>query len=415
MTKTITVSSSVDDSKKLQKLIDNTGNTPTEYIFSKDNDIEIISPIRFYGNLIVNGGGAVFHLTDKAPESLFPSMTPILGAKSNGGSGYEFSGLVFDGNSDHQTVPLGKGFHNLIGLSGASDIKIHDIHLHDSAGDMARLANVKKVRYNKNKVIRCGHDGLYVDGGYDVEADDNYTEIRTNSAVRLRHVKGGKVRRNVVKNKVGGAASCPGFQFETSLENRYSSDILVEDNEVSDTWGPGAWVICRANPNKGAATGITFRGNTFTNCGNMDSSYHHIPGVGGLVFDCWDKIVVENNTFKDCKGYGVLFGDYVNAGDVGANLSATIRNNKFIGTKKSNTVGTASGTAIANLKSERYTSVVARENSYSGNVRDLYNVTETPAAPTENPAFLKVTCLESQIKAIKNIIANRTILRKLEK
>jgi len=409
--KTVSVGSSIDSSQKLQNLINTAGNTPTEFIFST-NDIEIASPVKFFPGVKLSGNNTVFRLKDHISTSIFPSMTPVIGSKVYGGTGFEFSGLTFDGNSNNQTTILGKGFHNFIGLSGASGISIHDCHIHDSMGDGARLTNVKNVNYYKNKIVRCGHDAVYIDKGQNIDVFDNYVELRTNSGCRLRHVDGGHVHGNYIINKNGGRASSPGMQVENSTSGMSSRNIIIENNDVHDTWGPGIWIIGTSNKSVSAASGLTVRNNLFSNCGNMDSDYHHIPGVGGITCEGWDDVVVEQNTFSRCLGYGVLFGEYVSVSASGSGYSAVVKNNIFNGTKRSNTVGTASGTALCNLKPQKYTKVIAQGNSYSGNVRDLYNVVEKPEPVIENPAFLMFDCSENELKTIKEKYPRRTILRR---
>ncbi len=452
MPQSITIPTSTDSSVKLQALINNAGNTPTEFVFSEDNNIEVSSPIRFYPAVKVSGNGVIFHMKDRASKSIFPSMTPVIGAKSYGGTGFEFSGLVFDGNSDSQTVPLGKGFHNFIGLNGASDIAIHDIHLHDSTGDMARLTNVKFVKYYKNNVIRCGHDGLYVDGGSNIKAWDNHTELRTNSALRLRHVSNGHLYNNYIINKIGGGASCPGIQIENSISGRTSKNILIENNEIRNVWGPGIWIIGTDNTSLSAASNLTVKNNLFFDCGNMDGDYHHLPGVGGIVATGWNNLDVSYNTFDKCKGYGVLFGSYYGSAH-GSGYKATIYRNIFTGTRKANTVGTASGSPVAKLDS-KYTGVVVSENCFYDNAMDPYGVKpvnsmtknpqyvstsdyhlranspcrftagyqlgryngtgvpDTITNPSKQPAFLKFKCSEEELEVLKRSIPNNTILRR---
>jgi hypothetical protein len=267
---------------------------------------------------------------DKAPVSTFGKMISLIGSKNISGNGFEFSGITFDGNSGSQTVPLGKGYFNLIGFSGASDISIHDINLHDSNGDMARLTNVKNVRYYNNKVIRCGHDGFYVDKGTNIEAWNNYTELRTNSALRLRHVQNGHLWDNEIVNLIGSGASCPGIQIEVSTEGMKSSNILIEKNKLSKTFGPGIWVICRKSKDVSAATSLTIKNNLFIDCGNMDSSkYHKLPGVGGIACDGWNNVDISYNTFDQCKGYGVLFGKYIDVTPAAKGYSAKVRRNSY--------------------------------------------------------------------------------------
>ncbi|MDD4377741.1 MAG: right-handed parallel beta-helix repeat-containing protein [Eubacteriales bacterium] len=343
-------------------------------------------------------GEATIKLTPVS-TSAFPEMRPVFGQKRSSISDIEIAGLTFDGNYGNQRVSLGKGFHNFVGLSTAQNITIHDCYIHDSAGDGARLTNVKNVKWYNNRVCRCGHDALYIDKGSDIEVFKNYVELRTNSGCRFRHVINGHAHHNKIINKVGGKASSPGMQIENSTSGMTSKNILIENNEIFDTWGPSIWVIGTSNTAVSAASGLTIRGNTFSNCGNMDSDYHHIPGVGGIVMEGFDQVMIENNTFKNNKGYGVLFGEYVRAYASGSGYSAIVKNNTFTGTRKANTVGVASGTALANVKPTRYTSVIAQGNKYSGNVRDLYNVVEITVVPEKN-VILEFDCDENELNDV---------------
>ena len=125
---------------------------------------------------------------------------------------------------------------------------------------------------------------------------------------------------------------------------------------------------------------------------------YHISGVGGIVADGWDTLSIESNTFKDCFGYGVMFGEYVNVESSGAGYFASVKNNTFTGTTKSNTVGEASGTALANLIPAKYT-VAASGNVYLDNVADQYNVVEQEVT---RPAYLKISGSESHISKLKD-------------
>lgn len=448
MPRLITVPASVDSSQKFQTLINNTGNVPTEFVFSEDRNIEVSSPIRFYPAVKLVGNGATFRLKDRVSTSTFPSMTPILGAKNSGVAGFEFSGLVFDGNSDNQTTTLGRGFHNFIGLSKASDILIHDCYIHDSMGDGARLTDVNNVLWSNNRICRCGHDALYVDKGSNIEACNNYTELRTNSAIRFRHVQNGYAHDNFVINKVQGKASCPGIQIENSTTGMASRNIVIETNEIRDTWGPGIWIVGLSNTSIFAASGLSIKNNLFVNCGNMDGDYHHIPGVGGIVADGWNDLDISYNTFDRCMGYGVAFGPYVSATPSGEGYNAKVYRNIFTDTRKANTEGTASGMSVAKLTS-RYSSVIISENCFWNNIHDpvgetvtgsifanplyvspsdyhlqanspcrfagyqlgRYNGTEFPALP-DKPAFLMFECPESKLSVIKTTYPEWKILRK---
>lgn len=364
-------------------------------LYFKAGSYTINRPLKMNsGTALESDGDAILKLASKVTEKVFPTMTPILGQKTNNISNIKISNITFDGNSDNQVYPTGKAYHNFIGLRNASDIEIDNCYIHDTLGDGARLTNVKNTKFSKNKIIRCGHDAVYVDGGEDVDVRNNYVELRTNSGCRLRHVKNGYVYQNYIINKEAGKASCPGMQMECSTLNSSSSNIVIEENEIHGTFGPGIWVIGTKNTDLLAASGLTIKNNLFEKCGQM----YHISGVGGIVADGWDTLSIESNTFKDCVGYGVMFGKYVNVESSGAGYFASVKNNTFTGTTKSNTVGEASGTALANLIPAKYT-VAASGNVYLDNVADQYNVVEQEVT---RPAYLKISGSESQISELKD-------------
>ena len=396
--KSVTVGSSVDSSSKLQTLINNTGNTPTEYVFS-ENNVEINSTVKFYNNAKLTGNGVNLHLKDKVSESVFPTMTPILTSKTSPGAiNLEFTGITFDGNYNNQTVSLGKAYHNFIYIYKGTGIKVHDCYIHDTAGDGARLTYCKNSDFYNNRVVRPGHEGVYFDGGSDAHAWGNYGEIRTNNLVRVRHITRAHVHDNKIYNKVAGAASCPGIQIEVSTEQGTLSDVLIEDNYLEGVYGPGIWAMGRLNTSMDAAKGVIIRNNTFYKCGQMK----HIAGVGGIVCDGINDIEIYNNLFDSCNGYGVMFGSYVAVTSASSGYKALVRDNVFKNTGKSITAGEASGTALCNLIPKKYT-VEAWGNSYSGNVQDRYNVTEQVKTPEEpdRPAYVKFECPESEIDGLK--------------
>lgn len=336
--------------------------------------------------LLVNGGteekptvlkgeaGAIIKLIAKAPESVFPSMKPILGQKKSKIANVVFDGLTFDGNKNNQIVNSGAGFHNFIGLKYCTNIEIKNCYLHDSQGDGARITHGTNVSYHDNKVCNLGHDGLYIDHGENVVAYNNYTETRTNSAIRLRHATKGHVYDNYIINKLGASSTGPGIQIEVSTKGMTSTGILIERNVIKNAWAAGIWVICRLNTNTNAATDLTIKNNLFIGCGGMDSSYHHIPGVGQIVADGWDGLEICYNTFDRGMGYGVLLGDFKGIKSSGKGYSAKIYRNIITNTTKANTIGTASGSAIANWIPEKYTSVLVYENCVYGNVSNYYKV-----------------------------------------
>lgn len=373
------------------------------------------------GTIITAEKNVLITLKDNVNPNVFKKMVPIFGQKNSTIRDITIENIGFFGNDQNQDATptwrghsgtasptrTGQGYHNFIGLKNGANITIRGIYVKKTLGDAARLTNCKGVRYYNNTVIECGHDGLYVDGGSDVEAWGNYTELRTNSAIRLRHVHYGHVHGNQTYNKVGGLASSPGFQFEVSHTSLTSSNILVENNYFEGTYGPAIWIISRLNPSVNAASKITIRKNTFYNCGNMK----HISGVGGLTIDGWNDIQILDNTFHSCKGYGVVFGPYVSgAVSAGKGYKAELRNNLFKDTQKSVTVGPGSGAAIANLIPDKYT-VKSIDNIFDGNFRNYYNVTGE-GDRFGKPCQVFITCKDDQLTTIKKAAGEFQIFRR---
>lgn len=413
-----------------QKLFDKVGEgQPYQSLFLKKGEYLAVSPYKLNDGTILSGeSGAVIKLMKHADPQVFKSMVPVLGQKNSSIKNIVLENISFLGDKDNQDVPHGKGFHNFAWFQNASNVTFRNVTVQDTQGDGLRIKNGDGVYYYKNNVIRCGHDGLYVDGGRNVEAWGNYTELRTNSAIRLRHVHGGHIHHNTVINKVKGAASSPGFQIEVSDVKQTGSNIRIESNSIVGTYGPGIWAICTKNGARTAAAGLTIQNNFFQDCGNMT----HISGVGGVVCDGWTDVKIWDNTFENCKGYGVLFGKYIESLlSAGSGYTADVRYNVIINTKKSATAGTGSGAGVANLLTGKYT-VTAGENYHFNNVLNYYNVTGTgdiiPGQPPELPpmpgtdpeepgpgeepgeerkkTLVFITCKESQVSEIQNLITD---------
>lgn len=128
MTKEIPVKSSVDDSTKLQKLINSSGSASAKYIFQGD-ELEINSLIRFFNYTECSGNGITFRLMENAPTNPFSEQVPLVGSKyTNGTEGLNFHNIIFEGNRDIQNkVPKRMeriGVLDIIILSGLAAFQV---------------------------------------------------------------------------------------------------------------------------------------------------------------------------------------------------------------------------------------------------------------------------------------------------
>ena len=389
--KTITVPSSIDDSTKLQKLIDTNGNQPAIFNFQGD-ELEINSRIRLYNNSEISGNGITFRLMENAPTKTFGEGVGLIGAKNPlATEGLILHDFSFDGRRDSQAkVPKkngknwGLGYHNVImlgtfgcvGYEHARNCEIYNINYKNSLGDLLRCEGGTNITAHDITAYRGGHDVVYLVAN-GAEIYNITAELSVNSAARTRSSKNVRIHDCKLVHK-GGIAYAPAIQIQSTAKNWTSSDIEIYNNEIYNTYGPGIQVAASV-PNNGL---VSIHNNLFVGCGQMPAA-NKLPNVGGILFN-GHKMDIEYNTFVGCYGYGIAAGNY-NVGNSDS-YNAIIKRNIITETKKSLYSGTASGAAIANLYGSYYT-IYCSENDLYGNTANLYNVTNTGGMAV-NPLFV---------------------------
>lgn len=339
-----------------QSSFDKTGTgSPYDSIILNESYI-VDTPIEIYSGTTITGTGTIT-LVDNASTSEFPPMTPIFSGENV--SDISISGVTFDGRDKYQTVHHGQGFHNFIGLTDSSDISITGITAGNSQGDIARITDSSDIVYSGNAVKRCGHDGLYVDRCSWVEAFGNTTYTRVNSALRSKGSANVAFHDNLIFGTSEGYS--PGIQVENSRANETTSNVSIYQNIIQNTYGPGIWAAGTTSSDIDAASDLLIRNNLICSCGLMPAE-NKITGVGGMVIDGWDDVLIQNNTIDYCRGYSILFGRYLTNSN-SSGYKATVSRNIITNTLKNN-VGTQ-GIGLANHG--RY-SVDISENCYYKNV-----------------------------------------------
>jgi len=331
----------------------------------KDNKYTANYPYKLNSGTTITGPedtSAVITLSPGLSRTLFPSMTPIFGQAGSTISDILVENITFKGNRLAQAaagIPHGQGFDNFVGLKNGKNITIRNIIAGESQGDIARLTDCENILYCGNLIKEAGHEGLYADRCSGVEAWNNTTYCRTNSALRSKGSKGVSFHDNLVFGTT--EAYSPGIQVENSEEDETTSEISIYNNTIQNTLGPGVWAAGLRATAINAAKNLLVRNNLIINCGLMPAG-NGIPGVGGMVVDGWDNVTIKDNTINGCLGYGILFGRYQTTSS-SSGYSATVKNNIITNTKK-NLVGTQ-GLAIANQG--RYILDIS-DNCFYGNV-----------------------------------------------
>lgn len=400
--KQITIDSSIDDSVKLQKIIDDNGNSPARFIFNDASHILVNSRIRFWNNFELDGKDSTFELMENAPVSIFGEQIPLIGSKlAKGASGWNLHNIIFEGNRDTQKyVPTtsrehpnskgnwGRGYHNFIGplCSGdiaapnpvnASDISIHDCEAYNNLGDFARIEGCTGLKVWNIKGKRGGHDVVCAAAAKYVEIYNLDVDTEVNAAVRFRSVENGKIHDcnlRGTRNNTG-----PLIQVQNTAKNWNCTGIEVFNNSLIDSLGPAMWVIGSTGKND-----ITIRNNLFIGCGKEPASFK-IDDVGGICIDGFDSLI-EYNTFDSCLGYGIVFSGWQSSSTL-SGLKSTVRKNIITGTKESYYRGLKSGSGIVNLTGKR-NAVECSENCQYGNETTNHWAVTNKSVINQDPGYI---------------------------
>lgn len=385
--RSVPVPSSVDDSKKLQALIDSIGNTSAKYIFSPEHEIEINSLIRVYNFTEFAGHGCIFNLMENAPVNPFGEQIPMIGPKFPASTeGLYFHDFKMDGRRDTQNkVPLNKnhsgpgkpwgiGYHNFfmlgkingVSYNNSKNCTFYNLELNNNLGDGIRVEGGRGIYIHNLKGERGGHDFICLAGVDGAEISKLNVKTAVNAAIRTRSAINVQIHDNVLDGDTGIAYS-PAIQLQDT-NNWDSSGIEVHNNIIKGSWGPGVQVV-GDNTTNGV---IRIHHNLFLDCGKMPAA-NKLPTVGAIVFD-GHSVEIENNTIVGSRGHGVAVGNFNMRSTY--SYTAKILRNIIVGTQKANYPGTASGAGIANLLGSRY-DITCSENCLYNNVSDLYKIYQT--------------------------------------
>lgn len=390
----IKIPEEVTTSVQLQTIIDSTGNKPAKFIFSQTHRITINSLIRFYNYAYVLGNDCIFKLMDNAPVKVFGLHVPLIGSKYNKGViGLIFDSFEIDGNYQNQKLAYavyktdhGKGFHDQILLGNISDPQFENVQdcefrnliLGNSYGDGIRIEGGANIIFENITSNFGGHDVIHLST---VKTADVYKikvpNMKANNVVRTRSCIDIDVHGCNCTNGAGYDTG-PVFQSECITENRESKHIRYFDNVIKITKGSG-WYVVADQP----ASDLEVFDNLVISAGNLEKAIN-IPIVGGGSFLGWESVKFHHNTVVNCKGYGVVDGTFKY--QTKQKGSVDVYNNIFVGVRESNTVGVASGTAIAHISGAQ-TTMTARNNCVWDNTDNYYNITQTGAIEAD-PLFV---------------------------
>lgn len=264
---------------------------PFKYVIS--NKIQVGSSVTVTGDstacisLKANAGWAV--------------GVPLFGNRNISISNVEFYGFEIDGNDTHQTEERGTSYYMNIYFTNFSNCSVHDMYIHDSLADGFRVKTGSNARCYNNIFKRLGHEGSYFEYTVGGEVYGNYTEIRTNSAHRLKDTSGVSIHDNTMKPyALNSIAGNPGIQIEDSTGDTFNIEIY--NNTLTDCWGEGIWVIEYGNGNSNRNKNLYIHDNTIKNCGRITTINYN----AGITMQGFHGARIENNIIDGCYNAGIL-------------------------------------------------------------------------------------------------------------
>lgn len=320
-------------------------------------------------------------------------MTPLIQQMSSSGNdnitvrGFEVD-VNYAGNSE---ISLGTGYYNIMYFTNCRDIKVHNMYMHNGAGDGLRVESSANIMFYNNKVYKLGHDGLYTIDCSQVEAWNNRITVRTDSGLRARDSNHVEFHDNIIDSFYDWSAGGPGIQIEKS--KGLVNDVEIYNNTIHDTYGPGIWLIGYGEDySKYEAENVHIHNNILYDTGTNPS----IEWVGGIVTSGFYDTLIENNVFDSIYNAaitnlyppfstGVVSGIDLSLG--GQGYTTIVRNNIIVNTQKCTLNPSGTGYGVSNYY-PRTCSFVLENNCLFKNIGGNYINANSTTDIYRDPLFI---------------------------
>lgn len=347
-------------------------------IFLKEYTLfNINEPLLIFSNTTFLGAKtAKLKLVDRANWS---AWTPMIREGNASSSNITIKGFTIDGNREGNTGVLsGKGYHNLIHLTGCQNINVFDMYLTNGHGDGLRVENCSDIKLSNNKIYLLGNDGFYAGNCSGVEACNNNITCRTNSGLRLYNSNHCKLHDNTITSQGSGGA---GIEIQ-----KYGApemdDIEVYNNVIYKTMLAGIWIF-GSNSYPASSANVHIHHNQIYDTGTRSMGGIFSNGFNGLI---------ENNVIDGAYGAGILQGSAYSSVPEGAGFVLTLKNNIITNTRD--------GIAVSNKLPYTH-SFQLQGNCLFGNLKgDYENVEVSPSDIKADPQFVDKSKHDYRLKLI---------------
>lgn len=253
---------------------------------------------------------------------------------------------------------LGRGYYDMIHWTGGEMLSVHDMYMHDGAGDGMRVDRVREAKFYDNLVYKLGHDAVVYYNSEFAEAWRNRITTRGNAGVRVENSNYVSVHDNVIESFDRWDGGGPGVEVVRDDRGTLPmNQIYVYYNTFHHTYGPGVYIVASGTYKKEDLEAYV-RNNIFYETGLNYS----INWVGAIVTSGWYNLHILNNTIHKAYNFGILAA--ITANNVSYDdFEIEAKNNIIFKTqKRRNTDGgltNMQGFGIHNLAPDTHTIVVS--------------------------------------------------------
>ncbi len=333
----------------------------------------IDEPVLLSGNTILKGDATV---TVKLQDDIHWNTPnkPLIGHKNTDGTvswqqgeygsgsiaNVEISGFELEGG--HQIEPYGQYFVILINLYNASHVKIHDMNLHDSRGDIIRFfgsgpGQCTDLKVYNNRIAGSGHEGISFIYAEKVEAYNNTIyNTRTNSGIRLSSSSNFSVHDNNIENSLArGPSGYAGILIDTSFT------LAVGNANIFNNYiyGKNGGIVLEAREGfdaKNTLKNVHIHHNTLYMINNYaDDGYLN----GAIRINGFHNTLIEYNTIEASADDGIVYDEYNGTDGRGNGYQTIVRNN---------IISNCKGYGINNLNPDIHQFVSINNDVYNNHV-----------------------------------------------
>jgi hypothetical protein len=304
----------------------------TVYLNSGVYDIQ--GQILMGSNIVLTGSSSTILRVHPYSITNFPDGTGVIGFIGNSIKNVEISNFEIDGNIENQPSGYrGTGYERLINFwcdssNPGRNISIHDMYIHDSAGDGAQICFAKKVFFYNNNMSNLEHDAFFFRDVISSEVYSNNIAGITDDCGRLDDCQDSKVHDNLlysydgINNNSAIEFGENGLQVGDESNKPDATENIEIYNNVFQNIGLTGIQLDTAG--LAQTETVSIHHNTFLNCGFESNE----AWCSGISLCPWGSgVTITDNLFNNCFQYSILV-----LSSIGSS-TAVIKNNNILNTK----------------------------------------------------------------------------------